>query len=520
MPVDINKLVAAIVPDVYCIERDKNGNNVREAIKKIAKEKGYLAAAEDPRIALVPQDELFSVETAKLTPMSASGIRAPYEVHKLLYDSPSESLEPIYFYILDFLSNGLFKKVEKLVDNFVSSPGSAHFSELGQKATRMQEEASKVLGNVNTVLKSILNILYDLKEFKLRIETYDSYRKAKGPEKNAYLIALKQIWLDNVDIKRGNTALKAMAQQFDYVTLIDAFMASETLDAALKKPEDGGLDLNERVRRIIQQRLSEFFKWIDLSEIELKKRFEIERKYLQSQVSALKLYARWVRPYLEAAHKLEQQATPNAALVTTFNTLLLELTVLAYSGYDPADDVATGDLPDFFKNVTSKKYHSVMVVDFKFRGIPQRAGQGFTFGGRTEVVFTAFALTLEEINALKAELTKDDFSSALKLIQGATDDSLKEIEKDIDDFLNPKKEDQKKETANSSSDDINPFSSLFSGFSSWFGGEKKDDKDKKKEIKPDTNYEKIVRSQAIIEARDKCKTVFETYKKAHQMPAF
>lgn len=516
MAVDIQKLVAAVVPDIYCAAEK------RAEVKKIAKEKGYLAAAKEAK--LVPQDEMFDIEAARFTPMAAKGLKAPYVQHKLVYDSPSESLEPIYFWILDFL-NGPFRKVEKLVDNFVAAPGSSHFSEMGQKATRMQEEASKILGNVNTVLKSVLNIIYDLKEFKLRIETYDGYRNAKGPEKNAYLLALKQIWLDNVDIKRGNSSIKAMAQQYDYVTVIDGFMAvsDPELKPLLQSPEDGGIDLNERVRRILQQRLAEFFKWVDISEIELKKRFEIERKYLQSQVSALKLYARWVKPYLQAAQKLEQNATETAALVTTFNTLLLELSVLAQAPYDPADDVATGDLPDFFKTVTKKGYTACVLVDFKFRGIPQRSGQqGFTFGGRTEVSFFAFAFTEDELKVLKEELSKDNFKDVLGLIDGATNDSLAEIEKDIDDFLTPKKEEKKKDDKKEESDDINPFSALFS----WWGPKKKDDKkdkDKRKkeiELKPDSAYEKVVRSQAIIDARDKCKTVFETYKKAHQMPTW
>lgn len=511
MAIDIPKLVAAIVPDVYC-EKEK-----RDKVKKIAKEKGYLAAAKEAE--LVPQDELFQVDNAKLKPMEALGVKAPFETHKMVYDSPSESLEPIYFWILDYL-NGMFKKVEKLVDNFVAAPGSAHFSEMGGKATRMQEEASKILGNVNTVLKSVLNILYDLKEFKLRIDTYDRYKKAKNEgEKNAYLLALKQIWLDNVDIKRGNTAIKAMMQQYDYVTLIDAFMSARTIDDALKTPEEGGLDLNERVRRIVQQRLTEFFKWVEISEVELKKRFEIERKYLQSQVSALKLYARWVKPYLEASRRLEQNASEDAGLVTTFNTILLELSVLASSPYNPEEEVKTGDLPEFFKDLKKKKYNSLVLVDYRFRGIPQRAGQqGFSFGGRTDATFFGFALTDDELKVLRKEISDDTFKDVLGLIEGATTDSLAQIEKDIEEFLNPPEE--KKDEEKEESEDINPFSVLFGWWKPKKKEEKKDDKEEKILLKPDSTYEKILRSQAIIGARDKCNTVFETYKKAHQMPSW
>ena len=86
----------------------------------------------------------------------AGGYAGPVasEEHKLVYDSSSETLEPLYFWIVD-LMNSLFKnKVEKIVDNFASTPGSGHFSEIGGKATRMQEEAQKILGTINVIIKS------------------------------------------------------------------------------------------------------------------------------------------------------------------------------------------------------------------------------------------------------------------------------------------------------------------------------------------------------------------------------
>jgi len=51
----------------------------------------------------------------------------PAEEHALYYDSPTESLEPLYFWILDFMNGQFGGNVEKLIDNFTSSPGSGHF---------------------------------------------------------------------------------------------------------------------------------------------------------------------------------------------------------------------------------------------------------------------------------------------------------------------------------------------------------------------------------------------------------
>src|SRR3989344_9031585 len=53
----------------------------------------------------------------------------PLVSFSLLYDSPSSELEPIYFYLLDFLAGFTKgeKGIDKITDNFNASPGSGHF---------------------------------------------------------------------------------------------------------------------------------------------------------------------------------------------------------------------------------------------------------------------------------------------------------------------------------------------------------------------------------------------------------
>src|SRR3989338_5407585 len=230
--VDIEKLIAAISPGVYCKARDKNGGDLRKKVKAITKEEGYIAAAKEAQI--IASDEIFDPDNAKGDPFRLHGLKAALEQHKIIYDSPAESLEPVYFWLLDFLSGGLYKKVEKITDNFVSSPGSGHFSELQGKASQMQQEASRTMGNVNTVLKSVLNLVYDLKEFRLRLKPYKVYKDKNTipDEKRKQLLSLKQIWLDNVDIRKGRGSINALSSgELDFVTLRDAFMTlrDETL---------------------------------------------------------------------------------------------------------------------------------------------------------------------------------------------------------------------------------------------------------------------------------------------------
>ena len=78
----------------------------------------------------------------------------PISSYKLTFDSQQAKLEPIYYWILDFI-NDMGWKTEKITDNFTSSPGSGHFSEMGTKQTTMQKQAMETLGALNQVIKSV-----------------------------------------------------------------------------------------------------------------------------------------------------------------------------------------------------------------------------------------------------------------------------------------------------------------------------------------------------------------------------
>lgn len=530
MAVDPKKLIAAINPDVYCIEqKEKYGEfvKIRVDVKKALKEAlankekdAYLKTAE--KAELVEQDFMDFDEVVK-TPFKMLGLKNPIEQHTLEYETSSQALEQVYFWLHDYLYNKAeYGSAEKIVDNFISAPGSAHFSETGLKATKMQEEGMKMLGVANQIIRTILNIVYDLKEFKLRLAVYDDYRDKDPATKNAAYISLKQIWLDQVDVKRGTSSIKALAVSGanapNFVMLIDAFMAVKSLEGIEK------LDLNDRVKRLLQQRFSEFERWIKESERELRKRYDIEKIYLKSQVNTVKLYSRWAKPYLKAAAQLEQRATATSALVTAFNTALFELTLLGIGEYKPEKDVALGELPSSFKGANKRKYTPVVLVELKFRTIPERHQQGgYGFRGKAEIIFTSFALNEEERKILKDQLEWDDFKDVYALISGTTEESLEQLQGDIDEFMGEKEEEKEKET---SSEETNPFAALFSIVGDLFKkGEKKAEKkegkeEKKLEIKSDSDMEKVMRSQAGIEARRKCRKFYDSFKKANNSPAF
>jgi len=441
--------------------------------------------------------------------------------HNILYDSSSETLEPIYFWILDFMNDMFGGKVEKIVDNFTSSPGSGHFSELMGKATRMQEEGAKLMQTIGVLIKSLINIIYDLRQFELRFNDYDAAHSKDSIKAEAGLMALKQIWMDSVDMKRGNTSIKAMTfSQSSFATLIDGFMVAKT-EKNVKQ-----MDLNDRVKRVLIQKIHEFNKWKELSEKELRKRYEVERSWLKSQVNSLKLYSRWAKPYFKAAEELTMDS-PNAAIVKAFNTIYMELTIFGKNKINVEEEAFDKNIPIEFKNIKTKRdYFACVLVSFKFRGVPQRAGQHYVFGGRADVKFQAYALNQDELDLMQARLDESDISEALKLIQGATEESLDQMKEDLDYFLKDEGDRELESVQKAESNDVNPFSALLG-----LGNSKtkkvtsvsKDvdtariDKLKTEGVKPDNYKESVLRSLAESNARENCFSVFNIYKKAHGM---
>lgn len=453
--------------------------------------------------------------------------KGPEAEHKLVYDSSSETLEPIYFFLLDLMNESFGLSVEKLYDNFTASPGSGHFGELNQRMTIMQQQGAKIMGDVFMVLKAILNIIYDLKEFRIRLQSYQQLKdKVHG---DSARLSLKQIWMDKVDIQKGNSSIKGMALgQAGFATLLDAFLAAKD------EKDVKNIDLNERVKRIVEQRIAEFNIWVVESEQELKKRYEIQRNYLKSQVSSLKLYSRWVKPYLKAAADLEQKDSGrNPALVKAFNTVVLE-TVLFGKGRGIQELIPQysreGTLPKNFRNLKLKRnYFPCVLVSFTFRGIPQKVGQHVLFGGRAEVTFRGYSLNEDEIKKLNQDISKSDIGDLMKLVSDISGESLEEIQKEIDFFLDDKKaaaeikESKEKETP--SSYDVNPFLALIG----WYDRKKEEKKeDKKKDdptkeiiVAPDSWLEKEhIRSMVAKDAAGITFNLMNVYKKVHGMPNF
>ena len=439
-------------------------------------------------------------------------IKNPEKEFNLTYDAFSEGLEPIYFWLLDFLRDsapgGLGFDVKKGEENYEASVSSGYFSEIGGKKTQMQQKAAEYLGAINQVIKSIINLIYDLKEFDIRLKHYDDYRSDDKERKSNGRIALKFVWMDQVDVKNGAGSINGLAQNLNFTTLRSGFLQLDgETEEELKK-----YDMNENVKTIIRKKFDDFFTWLDYSEEEIRNRYTIEKSYLKSQVGTLKLYAKWAKPYLVAAQKLNMKEFNTPDIVNAFSNMQMDLELFGKKEIKP-ESVN----PNFKEIKTERKFYAVVRIFLKFRTIPQSvSGQGgrqYVHGGRTDIIIQAFGMDDIDLNILESKELYED----MELIDQWVNVSLETLEKELDKFIHDKKEEKKEEKKESKLNHgfDNPFKGVFNEFSGMFSPLKELVKPKPKES---ILYKETLK-EAINSSKLNCDILYKVYKKTHGMLA-
>jgi len=455
----------------------------------------------------------------------------------MVYDSFSEGLEPVYFWMLDFMRDNYWGpglETTKTMDEFEASVGGGFFGDIGTRASVMQDRATKLITTINTVVRSVINILYDLKEFDQRLDLYDNLDLDDKEKANAARLGLKQTWMDRVDIQRGRGSINMMTQQLQFVTLRDAFMAANTVQDVEK------MDLNDRVKRILAPRIEEYLTWEKISGDELRRRYKIEKIYLKSQIDSLKLYTQWAKPYLQAAQQLKIVSTGSPDVINMFNNLKIQVSLF---GKKKISRPKSQEWPQKPKSVAPKKnYYACVELAFFFFLIPHtmrqtQTGTHYVQGGRIEINFRAFGLDEDEAKAVEEQ----EIFEGLEYVEGITTDTIEQIQEDIKKYLedeeepedprervkflerllrqtsekNVKKEIQKKikqieKEIVKKEQPPGPFSSLISGFE-----EVKNFIFKSK--RSDSFISEQMRSSAKATAAENAYRIYHVYKKTHGM---
>ena len=352
--------------------------------------------------------------------------------HTFIFDTTQEGFEHTYFWLLDFIS-GKGYKVNKTQDYFIASELGNLYQQAGTMRTAIEKRASELLQTVGILIKSIVQLLWDLKEFDLRLKIYEKYFKGKGKEKDEGALGLKAIYLTEVDVKKGRGSINVLTTDANFATLRDAFMIAKSSDDVDK------LDLNARVKNILKPRLGEYMDWAKRSYEELSSRRKIEKAYLKSQVNALKMYTAWAKPYLIATNRLmpPEKYETDADVISGFNVTKVNVSIRGKKEYKPAP-TSTIILPELKKN----KVFQVLELTFKYRSFPERIrtpqGQATGFRVRLEVKITPYVFTQDQLDKLEIKEEAEVWKFA-----NLTQESIDAIRKDLELYEAEEKKEEK-----------------------------------------------------------------------------
>jgi len=374
--------------------------------------------------------------------------------------STTSSVEPYYFWLIDFMKNALKFEPEKIEEQMGASVVSGFFGEMAVRREKLEDQGMKYIGTINTVVKSIINLLYDLREFDRRLAIYDDLHSEDSQKTEAADLGLRRIWMDEVDIRKGGASINNLSatRGLEFVTLRDAFMMAKNLESIET------MDLNDRVKRILKGRVEEYLKWMNESEKELRQRRKIELVYLKAQVESLRLYTIWARPYLKAAQMLQfkdaKSTDPN--LVQAFDQNYVEITIRGTKKYhlkeflSPAANKYSYSPPEMLtpsqqaelKRARAGPYAIGMLeLKFIYRARPWlmynpgEQQRHYANLGKMNIEFRAFAMRPDEYELMK----RYEEIEALKFIEGITKESLEALREDIERYIGELDKEKKKE---------------------------------------------------------------------------
>ena len=129
---------------------------------------------------------------------------------------------------------------------------------------------------------------------------------------------------------------------------------------------------------------------------------------------------------------------------------------------------------------------------------------------------TSYALNQDELALLRREVECDDFREVIGTVVGNAEGTLSDLVRKIEALFSPRVAEVQ------TPDNPNPFSALFDFRGTLGKSEFRDSPHAAvlcgKPIRVDSDFEKVIRSQAILDARESCLNFYEHEKQRLQMP--
>lgn len=447
------------------------------------------------------------------------GIGKPVAQQKIMVEQMGAGAESSYFWLLNFLRhpNGLGYDVEKTSDVFSSTEMSSFFGAVEERKQRQQERVSQYLATLGSMTKSVFQMIRELRIMDERLEYYEkSYKEDEAAE-----ITLKNIWTNIVEGgAESPTSIFGMARRLGFVIVPDLFFkinpkkGSAGVDKEVEALKNEGI--NARVRSVLKHKLLEYYVWKEKTYKELKWGKNFRLKALNQHYQSMKMYIKWVKPFLKNVQRLELTQTNEPEMVTAFETNMIKLELFARrSTYDMPTD----------RGLVERKFKDkipCIKVEIKFVAMPEMAFQkeyqrGALHVGKTEITIQGYVLSPKDIENYKKSKEMEDLD-ILKYVDASLESLGDELKKYLIESgevtagqLGEKPKEEKKFYLK---DVAEPFTNIFKGLNEMFGGLKWAPEDKEKKS---SYYEQEQEKEAAGVVKVQVYTLYDVYKKTHGM---
>lgn len=351
-----------------------------------------------------------------------TGFPVPGKRAVLVYEAFNMSLEELYFWSLNHMRQDAgFPKVLKVTDIFSASENSAFFGQTAQRLSIQEDRASGFLRGISEMIKTLFQIVRELRIIDERLEIYENWKKSKGAD-----VTLKGLFTDFAENKGGQMqpgSLYHLSNQVGYATLPDLFFNTVVYDKDKVDKVVDALSFNNNVKAVLRRKLYQFIVWKEKTEIELKARKKFQIKYLRQHYTIIKTYMGWVKPYLKHIKRItmNEGQMDGPDLIGSFETSTTEVELIAY------------------KPSAKNSLNSVVLMSFEFSTKPvmqyrQDYQQGPVHIGRGKMSLRTYAWSDDQIKMYQKMRDDED-----KELMGLVDDQLKSamdmLGDDLDTYL-------------------------------------------------------------------------------------
>ncbi|PIU62740.1 hypothetical protein COS83_01960, partial [archaeon CG07_land_8_20_14_0_80_38_8] len=298
--------------------------------------------------------------------------------YKIIVNTPFQSIGKYYNMVLKELREFGFKNLTKVNQALSASPTSAFYADVAQRKAYAKEQFDKGQGLINGIIQQVMKLIYSLKEFDLILDIFKRLESSDDSEKLAAELNLRRIWLDEVDVKKGRGSIHTIstAQGMEFVSLRDSFLVIKDLRSIDE------LTVNDRVKRILKDRFSEYSDWKKAYKKDIEGRKKIQKEYLRNQVESLKMQLEWVKPYYTLMQQLEiDTGVANPDLLAGVDTNIIKTKIRGVIGGEENNSLATAFLD----------------VDFYFKTSPVQVtgeqGRAFHHRFMTEITYTPYVMS-------------------------------------------------------------------------------------------------------------------------------